>query len=76
MSEANGIINRIVKSIAYREQVEPTALDPPLQEAIDTDALARIAETDALRRLEFTYLDYEVVVDGDGRVHVGAAVEQ
>lgn len=76
MSEANDIVNRIVKSIAYREQVEPTALDPPLHQAIDTDALARIVETDSLRRLEFVYLDYEVVVDGDGRVHVSAAVEQ
>lgn len=62
----------IVEEVAEREGVGPLELSPPLHDVIDTEAVETIVTdqaTDSLRddvQLEFTYLGYEITVDGDG----------
>lgn len=61
----------VVRTIARREGVSPEALRPPLSSVLDPDALdALVTSGDALRRLEFRYNSYDVVVDSDGDVSV------
>ena len=67
---------RIVTRIAAAEGVEPTALEPPLYDVVDPDALDRLVESsadgpiDADATITFTYHSYRVNVDGAGTVDV------
>lgn len=66
----------IVERIADREGVDPVELDVPLYDAVDADALDaligggghRAPQTSLL--IEFSYLGYDVAVDGDGAVSI------
>lgn len=66
----------IVEEIADREGVDPVELDVPLYEAVDADALDvlvggrghRTPQTSLL--VEFSYLGYDVAVDGDGAISI------
>ena len=64
----------IVTQIAALEGVEPTALTPPLHDAVDPEALDRLVESgrDGLE-ITFTYRDHRVRVSGDGSVDVTAS---
>ncbi|WP_152420051.1 HalOD1 output domain-containing protein [Halorubrum distributum] len=57
----------IVQKVATLEGKEVTDL-PPLNQTIDIEAVERVAQTKDTR-IEFRYLDYEVVV-ADGNVTI------
>jgi len=65
-------VPEIIDAVAEAEGVEPTALDPPLAQVLDPDALETLLEDTTASELEirFTYRDHEVVVDGSGRVRI------
>ncbi|GAA0681389.1 HalOD1 output domain-containing protein [Natronoarchaeum mannanilyticum] len=65
-------IPRIVDAVAEAEDVEPAALNPPLAEVVDPDALETLLEEPTASELEirFTYRGHEVVVDESGRVQI------
>jgi len=69
---AKRTIPRIVDAVAEAEDVEPTALDPPLAQVVDPDALETLIEDTTASELEirFAYRDHEVVVDESGRVQI------
>jgi hypothetical protein len=63
----------VLRAVADLEGTEPSALDEPLYEAVDPDALDRIAGSGAGSarnsvEVQFEYLGYDVVVAGDGSV--------
>jgi hypothetical protein len=66
----------VALAVADREGIEAAAL-PPLQEAIEADALEQLVgesrKSGGVRRVVFDYLGYEVTVEGDGTVSVEAA---
>lgn len=68
---SDDVIVDVVTEIAAREGVEPTQL-PPLARTIDSDALARLLDSDPDQsvRVEFTYRGYDVNVDSAGSVDV------
>lgn len=62
---------RIVQEVARAEGSDPLELDAPLYEVVNVDALAalvRSANEDI--QASFRYLEYRVVVTGDGTVTV------
>lgn len=60
---------RVVTAVARATDRDPTAM-APLYEAIDTDALDRVLEADAVVEVVFEYQGHAVEVTGDGRVSV------
>lgn len=66
----------VVSTVAAREDVEPTALTPALNEVVDPDALDRLFPDGAgsrdgpAGRVEFRYCGYDVTVYSDGRIEV------
>jgi hypothetical protein len=64
----------LVSAVADAAGVEPAALDgPPLYESVDATALeSTLFEGEGASdcSVDFRYLDYRVVVDGDGRIRV------
>lgn len=65
-------IPKIIDAVAEAEGVEPAALDPPLAQVVDPDALETLLEDTTASELEirFTYRKHEVVIDESGRVQV------
>ena len=61
----------VVCEIADREGVDPTALQPPLWNVVDPEAMDRLVggETGDCS-IRFQYLDYEICVDGASGVTV------
>ena len=68
----------IVSEIADREDVEATALTPPLHDVVDTDALESLFEATATAdragpgTVSFLYHGYDVTVTACGDVRVQA----
>jgi len=69
---AKRTIPRIIDAVAEAEDVEPTALDPPLAEVIDPEALETVIEdpTSSTLEVRFTYRGHDVAVNESGRVQV------
>lgn len=63
------VVYRILAAVSERDRSDPLDL-PPLCEAVDPDALERIAQSDGVREIAFTYHGYRVILDGDGEVRV------
>ncbi len=66
---------RVVERVADAEDVDPHALDPPLYDAIDPEALDRLstAITDGSTtrgRISFQYHGYDLSVDATGHVEL------
>lgn len=62
---------QIIERIADREQLDPRDLDRPLYDAVDPDALDALFRCDdADVTVEFRYLGYRVVVDGEGEIEI------
>lgn len=62
----------ITSEIADKEGVDPIELEPPLQHAVEMDALTTLVEeapNEGLR-VVFRYQNHEVLVTGGGRVEV------
>lgn len=62
----------VVEALAEQEGVEPRALDPPLYEVVNPDALDTLFWTDegAPGAVTFMYNGYRVVVDSAGTVRL------
>lgn len=69
---------RVVEAIADARDVDPTEVETPLYEAVDTDALNRVfRSTDSeTLTLEFEYEGAAISVHGDGRIDVDDATGQ
>ncbi|RDI73109.1 hypothetical protein DWB78_10895 [Halopelagius longus] len=59
----------MLTSVADREGTDVLSL-PPLYEAVDPDALEQLVAFGGVAEISFTYLDYDISVDGDGDVRV------
>lgn len=56
----------ILSEVAAVEDVDPIDVSPPISTAIDTDALEELflGESDGFTRVEFTYADHRIRVQG------------
>ncbi|WP_165874959.1 HalOD1 output domain-containing protein [Natrarchaeobius oligotrophus] len=75
MGHGESVSITVVQKIAALDGTQPAELDPPLYEAIDTDALDALfrpadAEGGSSVRIEFTYNGYSVLVCGPDDVRV------
>jgi len=67
---------RIAQRVADREGTDVTALEPPLHDVINGDALAQLISshpherTDFTGCVSFTYLEYSIIVDHTGEITV------
>lgn len=61
---------RVVDALAADADVEAVALQPPLYDAIDPEALDRLYRKTPPSRLEFEYDGIPVVIEGDGTISV------
>lgn len=69
MSSVGNPTQVIVEEVAAAEGVDPLELQPPLFEAIDTDALDSLIDSaDVHTTLQFTYCEYKVTIDGNCNV--------
>lgn len=70
------LTHRILSTIANEEGVDPIHLDPPLYDVIDGGLLDALLESnrdcddEQTLRVEFTYHEYDVVVESDGTFSV------
>jgi hypothetical protein len=57
----------VLQKVAERQGEDPPDLSPPLQTVIDTDAIEALFldERDNYICLEFTYLGYNVTIEGE-----------
>ncbi|WP_255198783.1 HalOD1 output domain-containing protein [Halorarius litoreus] len=72
-STSESLVSVIIDAIANAAGVEPAALDKPLYEAIDTDALSKLfhnLDGSVDGYVAFNYLSYRVFVHSDGAVAV------
>jgi hypothetical protein len=58
------------EAIADVTGTDPLAMDPPLYEVVDTDALDTLYERGATATVTFEYDGHSVAIDGDGTVTV------
>ena len=61
------LLMRILEAVGESSGTDPLTL-PPLENAIDTDALAALVENGGVWELTFSYDDHIVTVDGGGGV--------
>lgn len=79
--KSDAVLNEITNRIADRKGVHPLALEPPLNDVIDPDALETLADSSECRQdssrlsVEFPYAGYTITVDGTGEVHIGTTDE-
>jgi hypothetical protein len=59
----------VVTAVAAAKNVPPAAVDVPLNDVVDVDALERLVSGDETT-VSFEYAGCEVTVDGDGEVTV------
>lgn len=62
----------LILEIAEQEGVDPIYLSPPLNTAINLDSLERLfsGEQDGFVRVEFTYTDHHITIEGDEGVRI------
>lgn len=59
----------VVETVAAAERVDPAALDTPLYEVIDPEALDRlVSQGGTLGKVSFDYRGYGITVSGDGEI--------
>lgn len=69
MDEHENPTARIVDAVAEAEDASPLALEPPLTEVVDADALETlVGEAVSDTEVRFTYRGHDVAVDENGRV--------
>lgn len=64
-----GLVDRILSEVAEAEGCGKLDL-PPLFEAVDPDALEKLAAHDTSFRISFTYCGYEVEFENPGGIDV------
>ena len=68
--KTQSISMKVVEKVAEREGVDPLDIPSPLHDAIDPDAMESLVSAgsdsgdDEGVRMEFTYCEYEITVDG------------
>jgi hypothetical protein len=68
---SHGITERLVEKVAAKEGLSATALDRPLYDVVDPDALeALFGGVNPPESVGFTYLGYRIELHGDGRIDV------
>lgn len=67
---ADCISTRLLDALASAADTDPLALNVPLYDVVDVEALARLVGSDGLDAVTFEYDGHEVVVRGDGSVTV------
>lgn len=69
--ETQSISRQVLEVVAAEAGTTPLALETPLYEVVDPDALdALYGANGAAPTIEFTYLGYSVSIDGEGDVSV------
>ena len=66
----SSISEKIILAVAKREGVDPVELSVPLYDAIEVDALNKLAASEKVSQITFTYLSYEIAVSADGTVGI------
>lgn len=67
----NPISTHVIEAVADRTRTDPVAVEPPLYEELDPDALDGLFEAGAAFRVQFTYAGHEIEVEGgDGGIDV------
>ncbi|WP_255151268.1 HalOD1 output domain-containing protein [Halorarius halobius] len=69
-SHENGVVHAVIDAVAAHEGVDETDLDPPLDDAIDADALSALYDDHSAPTVRFSYRDHTVVVTGPDAVEV------
>lgn len=69
-NSAGQISIQVIEAIARVADVEPAALETPLYEVVDTDALNALVSKNSSVRVAFEYDDHDVVVTGNGSITV------
>lgn len=70
---SEALVSRVIEAIADTAGVDPAALDQPLYDVVDPDALAKLFHTldgSVDGYVAFTYADYRVLIYSDGSVQV------
>lgn len=73
-NETDQICIDVVETIARVTDSDPLAMDPPLYDIVDTDALDSLYSNGANVVVEFEYDGYEVRIDTDQTVTVDGEV--
>lgn len=60
----------VVEAVATVAGVDSTTLETPLYDVVDADALDRLVDGKLDGNVQFQYLGYRVIVEGDGAVSV------
>lgn len=61
----------VIEAVAAKEDTDPMALEPPLNDIVDPDALDRLCAGESMNGfIVFSYCGYTVTVDADGGVTV------
>lgn len=71
-TQSDALLTRIVDAVARAEQCGTADL-PPLYDAVDPDALARMVEGPSAVEVAFQYLGHKVTVASNGSVLVDEA---
>lgn len=67
-SGRRSVSERVLDAIAEREGESPVDFDRPIYDVVDPDALDDLFRGRVGGTVEFSYLDYRVVVGADGRI--------
>ncbi|WP_123535325.1 HalOD1 output domain-containing protein [Halosimplex salinum] len=70
VQETQQISVDVIETIASVTGTDPLSMDPPLYEAVDTDALDTLYERSAMASVEFEYNGHTVRIDSDRTVTV------
>lgn len=67
--------HEVISAVAAADDVDPKALDPPLHDVLDVEALDRLLDWASDHRdnalvVSFEYAGYQVTVSRDGRVEL------
>jgi len=73
---AYSISERVVTAVADAAGVDPSALDAPLYDAVDPDALDKLYDERPHPTVEFAYGGHSVVVEPGGTVDVEASTSE
>lgn len=73
-TDADATVHGVVTAIADQTGVDVLDL-PPLEDSVDTDALAALLDSGSAPKVEFPYDGHAVTVDADGRVRVADEAE-
>lgn len=75
MNESDSVSGAVIEAVAEAKGVDPMALDTPLYDAVDLDALGRLFR-DGSGEVTFEYTDFRVTVDSESHVTLVPLLEE